>query len=70
MLVIDRENDCILLGTRPKVISRVWSCLAGFAEVRVLTIFKESSSSRDLGTREFPCCVLVLVFIFSLSPCI
>ncbi|XP_058760476.1 nudix hydrolase 19, chloroplastic-like [Vicia villosa] len=32
MLVIDRENDCVLLGTRPKVISRVWSCLAGFAE--------------------------------------
>ncbi|CAI8610279.1 unnamed protein product [Vicia faba] len=32
MLVIDRENDRVLLGTRPKVISRVWSCLAGFTE--------------------------------------
>lgn len=33
MLVIDRENDSVLLGTRPKLISRLWSCLSGFTEV-------------------------------------
>ncbi|XP_045831880.1 nudix hydrolase 19, chloroplastic isoform X2 [Trifolium pratense] len=32
MLVIDRENDHVLLGTRPKFISQLWSCLSGFTE--------------------------------------
>ncbi|KAE9609700.1 hypothetical protein Lal_00006825 [Lupinus albus] len=32
MLVIDRENDRALLATRPKLIPRLWSCLAGFTE--------------------------------------
>jgi hypothetical protein len=40
MLVIDRENDRVLLGTRPKFVSQLWSCLSGFIEVRVLTKFK------------------------------
>jgi hypothetical protein len=40
MLVIDRENDRVLLGTRPKFVSQLWSCLSGFIEVCVLTNFK------------------------------
>jgi len=47
MLVIDRENDSVLLGTRPKLISRLWSCLSGFTEVHILTNFKTFSFFRD-----------------------
>ncbi|XP_028801582.1 nudix hydrolase 19, chloroplastic-like [Neltuma alba] len=32
MLVIDRENDCILLGRKSSFVPRMWSCLAGFIE--------------------------------------
>ncbi|XP_057420693.1 nudix hydrolase 19, chloroplastic isoform X1 [Lotus japonicus] len=32
MLVIDRENDLVLLGKRPKHVYQLWSCLSGFTE--------------------------------------
>eukprot|EP00257_Ricinus_communis_P007687 XP_002524460.2 nudix hydrolase 19, chloroplastic [Ricinus communis] len=32
MLVIDRENDCVLLSRQSRYVPRMWSCLAGFIE--------------------------------------
>ncbi|TKY54886.1 Nudix hydrolase 19 [Spatholobus suberectus] len=32
MLVIDRENDCVLLAKRPMPIPRMYACLSGFTE--------------------------------------
>ncbi|MBA0852034.1 hypothetical protein Goshw_000313 [Gossypium schwendimanii] len=32
MLVIDRENNCVLLGRQSRFVPRMWSCLAGFIE--------------------------------------
>ncbi|PSS36238.1 Nudix hydrolase [Actinidia chinensis var. chinensis] len=32
MLVIDRENDCVLLSRQSRFVPRMWSCLAGFIE--------------------------------------
>lgn len=33
MLVIDKENDCVLLSRQSRFVPRMWSCLAGFIEV-------------------------------------
>ena len=35
MLVIDKENDRALLSRQSRFVPRMWSCLAGFIEVRV-----------------------------------
>ncbi|XP_009595395.1 nudix hydrolase 19, chloroplastic [Nicotiana tomentosiformis] len=32
MLVIDKENDCVLLSRQSRFVPRMWSCLAGFIE--------------------------------------
>ncbi|XP_010049975.2 nudix hydrolase 19, chloroplastic [Eucalyptus grandis] len=32
MLVIDKENDCVLLSRQSRFAPRMWSCLAGFIE--------------------------------------
>ncbi|XP_041993463.1 nudix hydrolase 19, chloroplastic isoform X1 [Salvia splendens] len=32
MLVIDKDNDCVLLSRQSRFVPRMWSCLAGFIE--------------------------------------
>jgi hypothetical protein len=34
MLVIDKEKDCVVLGRQSRFVPRMWSCLAGFIEVK------------------------------------
>lgn len=37
MLVIDKERDCAILGRQSRFVPRMWSCLAGFIEVKPLS---------------------------------
>jgi hypothetical protein len=67
MLVIDRENDRVLLGTRPKFISQLWSCLSGFIEVCVLTNFKMFFFFRDSRISLLYTCFSFFVFSLSLD---
>lgn len=38
MLIIDKANDRALLSRQSRFVPRMWSCLAGFIEVRDLLV--------------------------------